>query len=99
MDVAYPAMKFARLTREEYEVIFDRNPSFNEKRAFIEVLRRKWKQDKGYASKFSKIKSYRAAKTRTQNILMRKMYAEAKTKAKRMAIMLEKAAEKRAKKE
>lgn len=46
--------KYVRLSQLEYETIFEKDPSFNEKKAFVEVFRRKWKEDKGYCSMFDK---------------------------------------------
>ena len=55
--------KYVRLSQYEYETIFEMNPSFNEKKAFVEVFRRKWKEDKGYCSMFDKRQKYRKAKS------------------------------------
>ena len=55
--------KYVRLSQFEYETIFEMNPSFNEKKAFVEVFRRKWKEDKGYCSMFDKRQKYRKAKS------------------------------------
>ena len=50
------------MTQEEYESIFDNPPSFEEKKAFIEIFRKKWKEDKGYCSLFDKRQAYLIAK-------------------------------------
>ena len=46
--------KYVRLSQYEYETIFEKDPSFNEKKAFVEVFRKKWKEDKGFCSMFDK---------------------------------------------
>ena len=51
----------AKLTQHEYESIFDKIPSFPEKKAFVEIFRKKWKEDKGYCSMFEKISNYKQA--------------------------------------
>jgi hypothetical protein len=43
--------------------IFEHKPSFNEKKAFVSMFRRKWKEDKGYCSLFDKRKSVKLAKS------------------------------------
>lgn len=43
--------------------IFEHKPSFNEKKAFVGMFRKKWKEDKGYCSLFDKRKSARMAKS------------------------------------
>lgn len=55
--------QYVRLSQDEYETIFEKDPSFNEKKAFVEVFRRKWKEDKGYCSLFDKRQKYRKAKS------------------------------------
>ena len=57
------AKNYVRLSQYEYETIFEKDPSFNEKRAFVEVFRKKWKEDKGYCSMFDKRGKYRKAKS------------------------------------
>lgn len=59
----HKAKKYVRLSQNEYETIFEKDPSFNEKRAFVEVFRRKWKEDKGYCSMFDKRQKFRKAKS------------------------------------
>ncbi|CAI2361703.1 unnamed protein product [Moneuplotes crassus] len=56
------------LTKKEYEKIFDRKSSFYEKKAFVGLIRKKWKVTKGYCSKFEKIPLYRLSskKSRTR---------------------------------
>ena len=53
-SIAPKSKKYVRLSQFEYETIFEKDPSFNEKKAFVEVFRRKWKEDKGYCSMFEK---------------------------------------------
>jgi hypothetical protein len=48
-----------KLTQTEYDSIFDNPPTFPEKRAFIEVFRKKWREDKGYCSMFEKMQTYK----------------------------------------
>jgi len=36
-------------------------PSFPEKKAFVDIFRKKWKEDKGYCSVFDKITEYKQA--------------------------------------
>ena len=55
--------KYVRLSQYEYETIFGKDPSFNEKRAFVGDVRKKWKEDKGYCSMFDKRGKYRQAKS------------------------------------
>ena len=55
--------KYVRLSQFEYETIFEKDPSFNEKRAFVEGVRRKWKEAKGYCSMFVKRAKFRQAKS------------------------------------
>lgn len=50
-----------RLTTFEYDSIFENPPTFQEKKAFVDVFRRKWKEDKGYCSIFDKRAIYRNA--------------------------------------
>ena len=45
----------------EYESIFDNLPSFQEKKAFIEVFRKKWREDKGFCSIFDKRQTFKQA--------------------------------------
>ena len=45
----------------EYESIFDNLPSFQEKKAFIEVFRKKWREDKGFCSIFDKRQNFKQA--------------------------------------
>ena len=58
-----------RLSHKEYDKIFARNPSFNEKKAFVDLFRKKWRGDKGYASMFDRMRSYRIAKSRSSELL------------------------------
>lgn len=53
-----------KLTQLEYESIFDNQPTFPEKRAFVEVFRKKWREDKGYCSIFEKLHGYKEARSR-----------------------------------
>ncbi len=43
-----------RLTKEEYESIFEGPPTFHEKRAFMENFRKKWREDHGHCSLFDR---------------------------------------------
>lgn len=50
------------ITQDEYESIFNDNPtSFYEKKAFVEMFRRKWREDKGFCSIFDKRQIYKQA--------------------------------------
>ena len=42
------------ISQDEYESIFHDNPTFYEKKAFVEMFRRKWREDKGLCSLFEK---------------------------------------------
>ncbi len=42
------------ISQDEYDSIFHDNPTFYEKRAFVEMFRRKWREDKGLCSIFDK---------------------------------------------
>ena len=44
--------------------MFDRAPNFYEKKSMVDQLRRKWKEDKGYCSMFSKRKDFKDAKNK-----------------------------------
>ena len=46
--------EYVRLKQNEYEQIFDREPSFNEKRAFTGIFRHQWKQEQKYTSVFDR---------------------------------------------
>lgn len=51
------------ISQEEYESIFhDHHASFYEKRAFVDMFRRKWREDKGLCSLFDKRQTYKKAK-------------------------------------
>jgi len=50
--------KYVRLSSSDYNKIFDREPTFNEKKAFVGIFRHKWMQDKKYASMFDRRKQY-----------------------------------------
>lgn len=52
----------AKLSQQEYDSIFDNPPTFQEKKAFVEIFRRKWREDKGYCSLFEKLAQYKQAK-------------------------------------
>ena len=45
----------------EYDSIFDNPPTFPEKKAFVEVFRKKWREDRGYCSIFDKLQNYKEA--------------------------------------
>lgn len=51
----------AKLSQQEYDSIFDNPPTFQEKKAFVEIFRRKWREDKGYCSLFEKLAGYKQA--------------------------------------
>ncbi len=61
--IALKCKKYVRLSQFEYETIFEKDPSFNEKKAFVEVFRKKWKEDKGFCSMFDKRSKFRKAKS------------------------------------
>lgn len=50
-----------KLSVDEYDSVFKQNPSFYEKQAFVELFRKKWKEDNGYCSKFQKRGAYKEA--------------------------------------
>ena len=49
---------YVRLPSSDYNQIFDREPTFNEKKAFVNIFRQKWMQDNQYASIFDRRKIY-----------------------------------------
>jgi hypothetical protein len=49
------------ISQDEYESIFHDNPTFYEKKAFVEMFRRKWREDKGFCSIFDKRQLYKQA--------------------------------------
>ena len=49
------------ISQDEYESIFHDNPTFYEKKAFVEMFRRKWREDKGFCSMFDKRQLYKQA--------------------------------------
>lgn len=57
----------AKLTQQEYDSIFDNPPTFQEKRAFIEIFRKKWREDQGYCSLFEKLNLYKQARSRHES--------------------------------
>ena len=61
-NVADPNIFEAKLSQQEYDSIFDNPPTFQEKKAFVEIFRRKWREDKGYCSLFEKLSQYKQAK-------------------------------------
>ena len=61
-----------KLTKDEYNQIFDRDPTFNERKAFVNVFRKQWKDDLGYGSAFNRRKSYKMAKNKSAQSLERK---------------------------
>ncbi len=52
------------ISQDEYESIFHDNPTFYEKKAFVEMFRRKWREDKGFCSIFEKRQLYKQAKNK-----------------------------------
>ena len=77
----HKSRKYVRLSQREYDTIFEKDPSFNEKKAFVEVFRRKWKEDKGYCSLFDKRQKYRKAKSAANLAHSRKEMAFRLTKS------------------
>lgn len=59
------ASSYVRLTQNEYDTIFESKPSFNEKKAFVSMFRKKWNEDKGYCSLFDKMRGVRLAKSKS----------------------------------
>lgn len=50
-------------SNDDYESIFqDQSATFYEKKAFVEMFRRKWREDKGLCSMFDKRQIYRQAR-------------------------------------
>ena len=47
---------------DEYEEIFERTPTFEEKKAFINLIRHKWKEEMKLTSIFDRRKIYKNAK-------------------------------------
>jgi hypothetical protein len=58
-----------KLSKLEYESIFENPPTFQEKKAFVEVFRKKWREDKGYCSLFDKLQAYKSAAQRSRGAL------------------------------
>ena len=50
-----------KLSSYEYDSIFDSPPTFYEKRAFVDLFRKKWKEDRGFCSLFEKRPIYKQA--------------------------------------
>lgn len=42
------------ITQNDYESIFQDNPTFYEKKAFVDMFRKKWREDRGLCSIFEK---------------------------------------------
>ena len=63
---------YQRLHQDQYLDIFDHTPSFNEKKAFVGVFRKKWKEDKGYCSLFDKLRNVRLAKSMSIDVVERR---------------------------
>ena len=78
-----------RLSQQEYDTIFERDPSFNEKKAFVDVFRRKWREDKGYCSMFDKRSNYKLAKSKSIEALTRHQKLQLAIKARVHRQMLE----------
>jgi uncharacterized Zn finger protein len=51
------------LTADEYASIFKAPVSFYEKKAHVDSLRKKWKEDKGYGSLFRKAHEFKVKKS------------------------------------
>ena len=64
--------KYVRLPSSDYSQIFDREPTFNEKKAFINIFRQKWMQENKHSSMFDRRKLYSQAKSNSQKALSRK---------------------------
>ncbi len=64
--------KYVRLPSSDYSQIFDREPTFNEKKAFISIFRQKWMQENKHSSMFDRRKLYSEAKSSSQKALSRK---------------------------
>ena len=84
----HKSRKYVRLSQFEYDTIFERDPSFNEKKAFVEVFRRKWREDKGYCSVFDKRQKYRKAKSAANQDREKKEIAKAMHKSRQEHLML-----------
>lgn len=67
------------ISQEEYDSIFHDNPTFYEKRAFVEMFRRKWREDKGLCSLFDKRPMYRKAAAAGKQSDMKNLLRAAKT--------------------
>lgn len=63
--------KYVRLPSSDYNQIFDREPTFNEKKAFINIFRQKWMQENKHSSMFDRRKLYTEAKSSSQKALSR----------------------------
>lgn len=61
------------MSPEEYESIFEHQPSFYEKKAFSELFMRKWKEEKGYCSKFTRRPIYKEALQEFKDKISRSM--------------------------
>ena len=48
-----------RLSQEEYASIFQKPVSFYAKKAHVDSLRQRWREDKGYGSIFQKVPQFR----------------------------------------
>ena len=86
--------KYVRLSQFEYDTIFEKDPSFNEKKAFVEVFRRKWREDKGYCSMFDKRQKYRKAKSAANVNREKRAIAKAMQRSRHENLMLAKVKEK-----
>ena len=50
--------KYVRLPSSDYNQIFDREPTFNEKKAFVNIFRQKWMKDNKHSSMFDRRKLF-----------------------------------------
>lgn len=67
---------YQRLDHSDYEQIFERPPTFNEKKAFISLFRHKWKQDMKLTSVFERRHKYKIAKGNSVILNLRKQQIE-----------------------
>ena len=80
----YFDIKIIDFSSKDYESIFTHRPSFYERRATSDLLRRKWKEDKGYCSKFKLRNEYRKSVINFKNKVNKSMcYWSNKSQSKR----------------
>lgn len=76
-----------RLEQNQYQTIFEHKPSFNEKKAFVGMFRKKWKEDRGYCSLFDKIKQCRLAKSQSLDKVERRKKSRQAMRDKAMRLL------------